>query len=86
MRPDSVIGRTHSFLLYLISFTTGALEEWPKIISGITLFLAECLDHFLLQRIFPSQGLNLHLLHWQVGSLPLCPEPRALPKVIQKST
>ena len=31
--------------------------------------------HFLLQGIFPTQGSNphlLHLLHWQVGSLPLC--------------
>ena len=27
--------------------------------------------HFLLQRIFPTQGLNPCLLHWQVGSLPL---------------
>ncbi|KAM7232407.1 hypothetical protein CapIbe_017168, partial [Capra ibex] len=30
--------------------------------------------HFLLQGIFPKQGLNLHLfhlLHWQVGSFPL---------------
>ena len=27
--------------------------------------------HFLLQGIFPTQGLNLHLLHWQVYSLPL---------------
>ena len=30
----------------------------------------------LLQRIFPTQGLNhrfLYLLHWQVGSLPLAP-------------
>ena len=27
--------------------------------------------HFLLQGIFPMQGFNLHLLHWQVGSLPL---------------
>ena len=30
--------------------------------------------HFILQRIFPTQGLNLHLLsllHWQVDSLPL---------------
>ena len=27
--------------------------------------------HFLLQGIFPTRGLNLHLLHWQVGSLPL---------------
>ena len=32
--------------------------------------------HFLLQRIFPTQGSNLHLLHllhWQMGSLPLAP-------------
>ena len=31
--------------------------------------------HFLLQWIFPTQGLNLRLLcllHWQVDSLPLC--------------
>ena len=27
--------------------------------------------HFLFQRIFPTQGLNPHLLHWQVDSLPL---------------
>ena len=27
--------------------------------------------HFLLQGFFPIQGLNLHLLPWQVGSLPL---------------
>ena len=32
--------------------------------------------HFLLQRIFPTQGSNpclLRLLHWQVDSLPLVP-------------
>ena len=32
--------------------------------------------HSLLQGIFLTQGLNLHLLHllhWQVGSLPLVP-------------
>ena len=28
--------------------------------------------HFLLQEIIPTQGLNLRLLDWQVGSLPLC--------------
>ena len=31
---------------------------------------------FLLQGLFPTQGSNphlLHLLHWQVGSLPLAP-------------
>ena len=27
--------------------------------------------HFLLQGIFPTKGLNLHLLHWQTYSLPL---------------
>ena len=27
--------------------------------------------HFLLQRMFLTQGLNPHLLHWQTGSLPL---------------
>ena len=27
--------------------------------------------HFLLQGIFPTQGLNPHLLHLQVDSLPL---------------
>ena len=33
-------------------------------------------SHFLLQGIFQTQGLNLHLsglLHWQTGSLPLVP-------------
>ena len=29
--------------------------------------------YFLIQRIFPTQGSNLHLLHWQVGCLPLVP-------------
>ena len=28
--------------------------------------------HFLLQGIFPTQGLNPCLLHWQLDSLPLC--------------
>ena len=27
--------------------------------------------HFPLQGIFPTQGSNPHLLHWQAGSLPL---------------
>ena len=36
---------------------------------------------FLLQGIVPAQGLNLsllHLLHWQVGSLPLMPPGKQL--------
>ena len=31
--------------------------------------------HFLLQGIFPTQGSNLHLLHWQADSLPLIQKP-----------
>ena len=27
--------------------------------------------HFFLQGIFPTQGWNLRLLHWQMDSLPL---------------
>jgi len=29
--------------------------------------------HFLVQGIFPIQGLHLHLLHWQVDSSPTVP-------------
>ena len=29
--------------------------------------------HFLLQRLFLTQGWNPHLLHWEVGSLQLEP-------------
>ena len=42
---------------------------------------------FLLQRIFPTQGSNphlLHLLHWQEGSLPLAP-PSKHQRVIPES-
>ena len=37
--------------------------------------------HFLLQGIFPTQGLNSHvscLLHWQADSLPLAPRGKPL--------
>ena len=34
--------------------------------------------HFLLQGIFPVQGLNLHLLHWQGDSLPLSQQASSL--------
>ena len=32
--------------------------------------------HFLLQGLFPTQGSNLHLLHWQVDSSPLSHQGR----------
>ena len=37
--------------------------------------------HVLLQGIFLTQGLNVHLLgflHWQAGSLPLAPPEKPL--------
>ena len=34
--------------------------------------------HFLLQGIFPTQGWNSCLLHWQVDSLPLVPPGKPL--------
>ena len=37
--------------------------------------------HFLLQGLFPTQGSNpclLHLLHWQVSSLPLAPRRKRI--------
>ena len=42
--------------------------------------------HALLHGIFPTQGLNLHLLcllHWQGGSLPLAPPGKPLVKGIK---
>ena len=38
--------------------------EFPGKYTGV-----DC--RFLLQGIFPTQGLNVHLLHWQADSLPL---------------
>ena len=41
--------------------------------------------HFLLQRIFPTQGSNPHLLgllHWQAGSLPLAPPGKPMDEPI----
>ena len=38
--------------------------------------------HFLLQGIFPTQGSNPHLLHWQEGSLPLS----HLGKMVERQT
>ena len=34
--------------------------------------------HALLQGMFWTKGLNQHLLHWQVGSLPLLPPGEAI--------
>ena len=44
--------------------------------------------HFLLQKIFPIQASNphlLHLLHWQVDSLPLCQPRKPRPILVDKN-
>ena len=41
--------------------------------------------YFLLQRIFPTQGSNPCLLHWQADSLPLSPLRSTLSIVFKKS-
>ena len=38
--------------------------------------------HFLLQGIFPTQGSNPHLLHWQADSLPMSHLGIPIPKFI----
>ena len=51
------------------------LWDFPGKITGVG-----C--HALLQGIFPTQGLNLHLLcllNWQVDSLPLMPPGKPMP-------
>ena len=40
--------------------------------------------HFLVQGIFLDQGLNPHLLHWQVDSLPLSHQKPTLTPVLTK--
>ena len=42
----------------------------PLLHSNFFFFLIEVGCHFLFQGIFPTQGSNSHLLHWQVDSLP----------------
>ena len=42
-------------------------------------------SHFLLQGIFPTQGLNLCLLHWQADSLPLSRQGSPIPCLVQFS-
>ena len=46
------------------------LMRWMKLESIIQSEVSQKEKH-LLQGIFPTQGWNLHLLHWQADSLPL---------------
>ena len=58
-----------------------AAKSWPTLLDPMDCRLlcpwdfpgkhTEAGCHFFLQGIFLTQGLNPHLLHWQVDSLPL---------------
>ena len=60
--------------LFVTSWTTA--RQSPLSMGIFQARILGWVCHFLLQEIFPTQGLNLcllHLLHWQVDSLPLSP-------------
>ena len=76
------------FVMLWIIVTPRLLCPWvsPGKNTGV-----DCLA--LLQEIFPTQGLNPHLLgllHWQVGSVPLAPprylRPIQIPAIVIKRT
>ena len=50
-------------------WTVPCQASWPWDFPGKNSQEVGC--HFLLQGIFLTQRSNLHLLHWQVDSLPL---------------
>ena len=54
--------------LFVISWTVAARLLFPWDFPGKN---AEVGCYFLIQGIFPAQGSNTHLLHWQADSLPL---------------
>ena len=58
-----------------LSVTPWTVAHWDPLSVGLSRQeLLEWVAIALLQRIFPTQGLNpclSHLLHWQEGSLPL---------------
>ena len=80
---ENVVGMTSwSTLLMRVCMISRADSLWPCGLQPTSLLSLRDFPgkntgvgcHFLLQRTFPNQRLNpclLHLLHWQVDSLPL---------------
>ena len=76
------INNLHTLVNQLHACCHGQLFATPwtavhQVSKSMGFFRQECWSglHFLLQEIFPTQGLNpylLHLLDWQADSLPLC--------------
>ena len=88
VRPPRAIFTLLTYLLWWTQATVCVLSHiWLFATSWITVLQILCpCDfcgkntgvgcHFLLQGIFPTQGLNLcllYLLHWQAGSVPFVP-------------
>ena len=87
------LGFTDGLTTFLVC-TCACLSCFSHVLLFVTLWTARLLCpwdsvgkdtgvgcHALLQGIFPTQGLNphlLHLLHWQVGSLPVVPPGKAV--------
>ena len=70
LEPGQALGH-----MGLSSCAMGAHELWfPGIESTGSIVVAHRLIHSTACGTFPDQGLNLHLLHWQVDSLPLRPQ------------
>ena len=75
---SSPLGSFPSYCLCVLSHSVGS-ELRPHGLWPTRLLLpgdfpgknTEVDCHFLLQGIFPTQGSNPHLLHWQTDSLPL---------------
>ena len=83
-KPPSITGDTQLLChprLMLSSFSPptlwdpmGCIHQGPLSMGILQARILEWIARSLLQRIFPTQGLNLkfsHFLHWQAGSLPL---------------
>ena len=61
----------HGLYVYWLE---GSVNAAPGLYSIGSIVVAYGLSCFLACRIFPDQGLNPCLLHWQVDSLPLSHE------------
>ena len=84
-RPEETVMAGMALTSTVISITTCSVtQSWLTLCDPCGLWPARLLCpwdfpgqntgvgcHFLLQGIFPTKGLNLRLLPWQVGPLPL---------------
>ena len=72
--PEAIPKRPRAKLLQSCPILCNPMDRSPPDSSVHRILLARILKfHFLLQGIFPTQGLNLFLLHLLQDSLPLVP-------------